>query len=103
MLGKILTMYTRSGGKNGKHAWTNSITNIMQASYLAVQAFENMVGSQFRAIPQDLAMLQAKQFCLIPPTSFLCALHSAPKANLENLVVSQTSSSESFTPKYRRS
>ncbi|KAH7920244.1 hypothetical protein BV22DRAFT_1040033 [Leucogyrophana mollusca] len=34
----------------------------MQASYLAVQAFENMIGSQFRAIPQDLAMLQAKQF-----------------------------------------
>ncbi|KAH7915154.1 hypothetical protein BJ138DRAFT_1055531, partial [Hygrophoropsis aurantiaca] len=87
MLAKIENIYTKSGAKNAAHAWTDSVDNIAAVSHIAVQAYENMIGPQFRAIPQDLAALQSKRFLLIPSSSFLCALHTDPSQTNDNLTL----------------
>ena len=57
-------------------------TNISVLSKISVQLFEQLYGTQFRAIPTATALLQTKQFAHIPPIimNFLCLLSTSPKA-----------------------
>jgi hypothetical protein len=57
--------YTKSGGKNSKHGWVPEVSGAA-VSYTPVQIFENLIGHQFRAVPQVLTWLQVKQFALMP-------------------------------------
>ncbi|KAH7907106.1 hypothetical protein BJ138DRAFT_1015067, partial [Hygrophoropsis aurantiaca] len=79
-----LKIYTKCGAKNVAHAWTDSVDNIAAVSHIAIQAYENMIGPQSRAIPQDLAALQSKRFLFIPSSSFKCALHTHPSQTHDN-------------------
>ncbi|KAG1717936.1 uncharacterized protein EDB91DRAFT_1009478, partial [Suillus paluster] len=49
----VLIFYSKGGGKNGKHAWTDSASSITAVSYIAVQVYEHMIGPQFRSAQQD--------------------------------------------------
>ena len=55
-----------------------------------VQVFEHMHGQQFRAVPQDLTVLQARRFVLLHPNAFLCTLDHEPRFIMErsNLIIS---------------
>ena len=74
----MLSIYTKSGGKNGKHCWIGEVPTITVVSYTPVQLFKYMISRHFRAIPQALNSLQISQFTHLPSTSFLCLLDEAP-------------------------
>ena len=54
------------------------VSSITAISYAPSQLFEHFIGRQFRAV------LQVKQFALIPPSSFLCALEVEPWKIMES-------------------
>jgi hypothetical protein len=71
-------MYSKTGSKNGKHAWVPSATHVTSVSYLPMQVYEHMHSRQFRAVPCVLQHLHVKRFALLPSSSFLCTLNSVP-------------------------
>ncbi|KAJ7827971.1 hypothetical protein B0H14DRAFT_3719732 [Mycena olivaceomarginata] len=77
MIGHIFGMHSKGGGKYGKHEPVTDSSNISALSKLSVQVLEHLHGTQFRSIPSATAVVQTKQFALIPPIYFLCLL-SAP-------------------------
>ncbi|KAK6971385.1 hypothetical protein R3P38DRAFT_2557433, partial [Favolaschia claudopus] len=71
----VLSVYSKTGGENGKHAWVSDCSNIAAASNIPAQVYEHIgSGRQFRAIPQALRQLHVPQFALVPSSSFLCLL-----------------------------
>ncbi|KAJ7828434.1 hypothetical protein B0H13DRAFT_1656272 [Mycena leptocephala] len=76
----VLSVYSKTGGKNGKHAWVSDCSSITAASNIPMQVYEHMSGGrQFRTVSQALQHLSVPQFALVPSTSFLCLLSSAPE------------------------
>ncbi|KDQ60091.1 hypothetical protein JAAARDRAFT_45943 [Jaapia argillacea MUCL 33604] len=73
MIGKVLTMYEKGGGKNGKHAWVSSSSTIGAISYLAVQLWHQSHASprQFRGVHGNLSAAGLIRFAHLPPGSFL--------------------------------
>ncbi|KAF8218464.1 hypothetical protein L208DRAFT_1014414, partial [Tricholoma matsutake] len=48
----VITFYSKTGGKHGKHSSITEASNISTISYIAVQLFEFMHGRQFRHTPE---------------------------------------------------
>ncbi|EIN13183.1 hypothetical protein PUNSTDRAFT_21766, partial [Punctularia strigosozonata HHB-11173 SS5] len=71
MIARVLFIYSKSAGKNAKHASVPDTPNIGAVSNLAVQLYEHHFGNQFRAIHRSLADIQTPKFALIPPITFL--------------------------------
>ena len=40
----VPSIYTKSGGKNGKHGWVPEVSSIAAVSDTPVQIFENLIG-----------------------------------------------------------
>jgi hypothetical protein len=79
----VLAIYSKTGGKNGKHSSITESSNISAVSYFALQVFEHMVSQQFRSVPEKLQYLGSKKFTLLPSTAFLCTLDSEPRSAIE--------------------
>ena len=77
----VITFYSKTGGKHGKHGSITEASNISAVSYIGLQLFEFMHGRQFRHIPEVTSRLQTKQFALLPSMSFLCLLSVSPKVH----------------------
>ncbi|KAF8905727.1 hypothetical protein CPB84DRAFT_1823080 [Gymnopilus junonius] len=84
---KVESIYSKTGGKNGKHADVTDSSNIMAVSYIAAQVFEHQIGSQFRAIPHAQP-ISTFRFDHLPPSAFLCALKDAPEITQNGLKIS---------------
>lgn len=68
----VVALYSKGGGARGKHGSVVQISNISEASYIAVQLFEcHTFTGQFCAIPEATALLGTFQFALLPPRAFL--------------------------------
>ncbi|KAJ6618077.1 hypothetical protein B0H10DRAFT_2379381 [Mycena sp. CBHHK59/15] len=87
-VGKVETLYTKGGGKNGKHGAVTQHHNISAFSYIGVQVFELAHARQFRAIPQATSFLYTHQFRQLPPFTFLCRLTGKPDVNAVGLELS---------------
>ncbi|KAF8234771.1 hypothetical protein L208DRAFT_1260168 [Tricholoma matsutake] len=75
----VLSMYSKTGGKNGKHAWVATTTHITLVSYIPMQVFEHMDSQQFHMVHRALQHLHLKRFTLLPSSAFLCTLNSTPQ------------------------
>ncbi|KAF8237094.1 hypothetical protein L208DRAFT_1071666, partial [Tricholoma matsutake] len=53
----VITFYSKTGGKHGKHSSITEASNISTISYIAVQLFEFMHGRQFRHTPESTSCL----------------------------------------------
>ncbi|KAF8232513.1 hypothetical protein L208DRAFT_1064247, partial [Tricholoma matsutake] len=53
----VIAIYSKSGGKHGKHEAVSDSSNISAVSHVCVQVFEHMFGRQFRGIPAATAIL----------------------------------------------
>jgi hypothetical protein len=84
----VIALYSKTGGKNGKHAAVTDASNISAISYMAVQVFEHMHGRQFREHPDATAMFRTKQFALLASNAFLCLI-STPKTVPNGVELSQ--------------
>jgi hypothetical protein len=70
----VLALYSKTGGKNGKHSSVSESSNISAVSYMAVQVFEPMYARQFRSVPAATAIFQTHQFLLLSSLHFLTLL-----------------------------
>ena len=85
----VIAIYSKTGGKNTKHAAVTDASNISAISYLGVQVFEHMHGCLFRDHPDATATFQTKQFALLTSNTFLYLLSSTPKAISTGLELAQ--------------
>jgi len=83
-----IALYSKTGGKNRKHAAVTDASNISAISYMAVQVFEHMHSRQFREHPDATATFRTKQFALLASTAFLCLI-STPKTVPTGLELAQ--------------
>ncbi|KAI0664773.1 hypothetical protein C8Q70DRAFT_904467 [Cubamyces menziesii] len=74
LVGRVLAVYSRDGGKNGKHSWRPSVDHIGLVSYVAIQVYEPIHSTQFRAILRRMAPYQTFTFALISADLFLRVL-----------------------------
>ncbi|KAF8225197.1 hypothetical protein L208DRAFT_1075454, partial [Tricholoma matsutake] len=51
----VIAIYSKTGGKNGKHAAITDTSNISAISYLGVQVFKHMHGCLFQDHPDATA------------------------------------------------
>jgi len=77
---RVLSIYSKSGGKNGKHGWVAQVTSIASASNLAVQLFQPMFRHQFRIQHTNISnSLVIKRYALLQSANFLFKFSTAPK------------------------
>jgi len=72
----VIALYSKTGGKSGKHANITESSNISAVSYLNVQVFQHNVSRQFSTHPEAMMPFQTKQFLQVPPHQFLCLVES---------------------------
>ncbi|KAJ8083641.1 hypothetical protein PM082_009516 [Marasmius tenuissimus] len=73
LIGKVITMYEKGTGNNGKHCWVADASNIGSVSYLKLQTWQQVrTGSrQFRALHRPTMSLGISRFAHIPGHAFL--------------------------------
>jgi hypothetical protein len=85
----VVSLISKSGGKNGNHAAVTDASNISATSNLGVQVFKHMYSCLFRDHPDATATFQTKQFALLTSIAFLCLLSSMPKTIPTGLELAQ--------------
>ena len=78
----VLSISSKSGGKNGKHGWVPSVTVIAAASNVGVQPFQQVYRNQFRIFHESPGSPWIKRYALIQSSYFLCTLSNLPKLAL---------------------
>lgn len=76
----VISLYAKSGGKNGRHCDTSSVDRIAGASYIGTQVFEHLRHRLFTPIPNDFAYLMVKEFAHLSSLQFLVLLCGANKS-----------------------
>ncbi|CDO76141.1 hypothetical protein BN946_scf185027.g4 [Trametes cinnabarina] len=74
LVGRIIALYARSGGKTGFHCSQQEVKSIGLVSYAVVQVYEHSFQCKFRAIHQDLASLQVYRFLHVSADNILLRL-----------------------------
>ncbi|KAG2049891.1 hypothetical protein BDR06DRAFT_955499 [Suillus hirtellus] len=75
---KVIAIYSKGGGKNGKHTAVDKADAIAGVSYLGVQIYQQHFHRHFRSIPDATAVFQCNHFAFLPSTALLCLLSSKP-------------------------
>ena len=73
----VVCLYSKSGGKNGKHGAVTDVSNVATLSYVGLQVFGHSHGRWFTHIPEETAQLQTRRFAL---------LHSSVEPNQTHLI-----------------
>ncbi|KAJ7222308.1 hypothetical protein GGX14DRAFT_388124 [Mycena pura] len=82
LLGRVVTMYSKGGGKSGKHSWIPAATDIGKISYVVVQTYEHSAGRSFRRIHAASAPIGVSRFAHLSPGSVLVRI--ADTVNINN-------------------
>jgi len=82
----VLALYSKGGGKNGKHTAVPQVSNVVAISYAGVQVFQQMHHRHFRPVTSVTAAFGTKQFLLLPSTSLLCCLSANLRVQPNNFV-----------------
>ncbi|KAJ6471521.1 hypothetical protein C8R45DRAFT_1165330 [Mycena sanguinolenta] len=87
-LARVITMYSKNGGKAGAHSWAPTCDTIGALSYLLVQLYQHSYGRQFKYTNRNYAALGTLRFAHLPWNSFLFLLPQAggAVANFQNQV-----------------
>jgi hypothetical protein len=77
----VLSVYSKTGGKNGKHAWVETVESIGSVSYLAVQVWQYSHGKSFRTqhMRTSGVNFHIRRFAHLPGYRFLTNLLVTPK------------------------
>ncbi|KAF8197121.1 hypothetical protein BJ912DRAFT_923213 [Pholiota molesta] len=71
MIGKILTMYKRGGGKTAYHGWISEADSIGSVSYLPMQVWQHHRQRMFRGYFGATMRLNVPRYAHIPAAAFL--------------------------------
>ncbi|KAJ3851252.1 hypothetical protein EV368DRAFT_74705 [Lentinula lateritia] len=86
----FLTMYSKGGGKHGKHAAISTSTSITSLSYIAVQLYEHSHSGQFRqTAPKLTSLFHTHAFALLPSHKFLTVLSKPAQCGQLGMLKSQ--------------
>jgi hypothetical protein len=94
----VHALYSKSGGKNGKHNAVSEKSNIVAVSYMVVQLYEPVLHTVqsgkmvFRDRPDRLSLLQVKEYALMTSPQFLTVLLQKPTLNPTGLDISEMDS-----------
>jgi len=77
----VVCLYSKSGGKGGKHNGVTDSSNITALSHIGVQVFEHSHFRWFTQIPSETARLHTRQFALLFPMCLLLCLQSPVETN----------------------
>ncbi|KAH6870856.1 hypothetical protein BKA70DRAFT_1578587 [Coprinopsis sp. MPI-PUGE-AT-0042] len=78
LIGKVVTMYSRTAGKNARNAAVNQHSNLSALSRIAVQIYEHDHKRQFGSTPAATSALSTKQYLLLAPYQVLFVLSTEP-------------------------
>ncbi|KAI0070187.1 hypothetical protein K474DRAFT_1776934 [Panus rudis PR-1116 ss-1] len=81
-LARVLSLYTRGGGKHGSHKWVSSVASITSLSYIAVQLYEHDMGDTFSALTSGSSRRvrgQKKRYAFLAQAVLLCTLTYPPR------------------------
>ncbi|KAJ7176665.1 hypothetical protein C8R46DRAFT_889360 [Mycena filopes] len=74
VLARVITMYSKNGGKAGAHAWVPTCDTIGSLSYLVVQLYQHSYRRQFKFTDRNYPALGTLRFAHLPSSSFLSIL-----------------------------
>ncbi|KIY68019.1 hypothetical protein CYLTODRAFT_395984 [Cylindrobasidium torrendii FP15055 ss-10] len=79
MLGEVIAMYSKTGGKSGKHAAVTQTSSLGAVSYISVQLFAPRTPRVFSKMPSCFTPYHCKGFQHLLPEEFLVKLISVPE------------------------
>ncbi|KAJ7175483.1 hypothetical protein C8R46DRAFT_1174476 [Mycena filopes] len=88
-VGLVDALYSKGGGKAGKHGDVAQHHNISAFSFINVKVFELSHARNFRAYPTATSYLDTYQFRQLPPFNFICRLSEAPTVNPAGIELSR--------------
>lgn len=74
-------MYSKGGGKGGRHDWVPDVTNIGRISYVAVRVYQHSGGRSFRRIHRDAAFLGISTFAHLTSGAVLTRIPDSVSVN----------------------
>ncbi|KDR83159.1 hypothetical protein GALMADRAFT_206799 [Galerina marginata CBS 339.88] len=77
MIGKVLTMYERGGGKAAKHGWVSEASSVGSVSYLPSQIWAQNRGRNFKAHWGSTSHMRLPRFAHLPAAAFLYFIPSS--------------------------
>ncbi|KAF9493217.1 hypothetical protein BDN71DRAFT_1432673 [Pleurotus eryngii] len=83
MVGRILTFYSKLGGKHSRHDAITETFNISALSNISVQTYKHMHQRQFCSIHATMRDWQTSSFALLRSINFLCRI--APPSNVQQV------------------
>src|ERR1700683_3122207 len=83
----VIALYSKGGGKNGKHAAVPNVANVASVSYAGFQVFQRMHCQLFRPITSATVAFSTNQYLLMPSTSILCRLSAIPQARNNDIEI----------------
>ncbi|KAK7028426.1 hypothetical protein R3P38DRAFT_2525719, partial [Favolaschia claudopus] len=83
-LARVITMYSKNGGKAGSHSWVTVSDSIGSLSYLVVQLYQHSYRRQFKVTNRNYTAMGTLRFSHLPSNSFLALL---PQGGLSEPVV----------------
>ncbi|KAJ7206825.1 hypothetical protein GGX14DRAFT_567902 [Mycena pura] len=90
LLAKVLSIYSKGGGKAGRHDWVPQVPGIGKISYILAQTFEHSGGRSFRRIHRASSMLGVSRFAHLPSGSILVRIPDLVKLTPVMAEVSRT-------------
>ncbi|KXN88312.1 hypothetical protein AN958_07515 [Leucoagaricus sp. SymC.cos] len=86
----VIAIYSKTAGKNARHASVTSLSNISAASRISVQVFSPVIHGIFRSVGSLTMPYQTKAFAHILPQEFIVILKDKPNEEDEmNIVISR--------------
>ncbi|KAJ7229866.1 hypothetical protein GGX14DRAFT_553370 [Mycena pura] len=90
LLANVLSIYSKGGGKAGRHDWVPQVPGIGKISYILAQTFEHSGGRSFRRIHRASSMLGVSRFAHLPSGSILVRIPDLVKLTPVMAEVSRT-------------
>ena len=84
---KVIALYSKGDGKNGKHAAILNVSNVAAISYIGVQVFQRMHHQIFCPVTSSTISFGTKHYQLLLSKSLLCRLSSSPQVKNDNIKI----------------
>ncbi|KAJ7197304.1 hypothetical protein GGX14DRAFT_375313 [Mycena pura] len=77
----VIALYSKAGGKGGRHDWVPQLENIGQLSYAVVRTYQHTGSRSFRCIHRDVAMIGVSMFAHLASGAILVHIEDTVSVN----------------------
>ncbi|KAJ7192601.1 hypothetical protein GGX14DRAFT_578036 [Mycena pura] len=86
LLGRVITIYSKAGGKAGAHAFIEEADTIGSVSFVLAQTYEHAAGRTFRRVHSTSVMVGVSRFAHLPSGSILFRVPDKVTQGKQNFV-----------------